>query len=61
MIPVDPRAEEFRETIASGSGFRNARGRSFFPACRAQRGDAREFVVFAQGKDSENETTDEHR
>jgi hypothetical protein len=63
MIPVDPRAEEFRETIASGSGavFRNARGRSFFPACGAQRGDAREFVVFAQGKDSENETTDEHR
>jgi hypothetical protein len=61
MISVDPRAEQFRKAVASGASFRNAQGRSFPPACRAQRGDAREFVVSAQFKGTEFESTDEHR
>jgi hypothetical protein len=50
MIPVDSRAEEFREAVASSGSFRNARGWSFFSACGAQRSNAREFIVFAQVK-----------
>jgi hypothetical protein len=60
MIPVDPRAKKFREAVASGGSFRNAQGRSFLPACGAQRGNAREFVVFAQVKGPEFGTTNTH-
>ena len=60
MISVDPRAEEFREAVASGRIFRNAQGRSFLPARGTQRGNASEFVVFAHGNCTEFETTDAH-
>jgi len=50
VIPVDASAEEFREAVASSGNFRIAQGWSFFSACGAQRGNAREFVVFAQVK-----------
>jgi hypothetical protein len=60
MIPVDPRAEKFREAIASCGSFRNAQGWSFLPACGAQRGNAREFVVSAQSNCTEFVTTDAH-
>ena len=53
MIPVDSRAEEFREAVASSGSFRNAQGWSFFSARGAQRGNAREFIVFAQVKGTE--------
>jgi hypothetical protein len=53
MIAGDPRAEEFREPVASGGSVGNAQGWSFLPACGAQRGNAREFVVFAQVKGTE--------
>jgi hypothetical protein len=61
MIPVDLRAEEFREAVASSNSLRNAKGWSCLPACGTQRGNAREFVVSAQAKDQEIETTDAHR
>ena len=61
MISVDPRAEEFREAVASGGNLRNAQGWSFLSACGAQRGNAREFVFVDQVEGSEFETTDEHR
>jgi hypothetical protein len=61
VISVDASANEFREAVASSGSFRNAQGWSFLSACRAQRGNAREFVVFAQVKGTEFETTDEHR
>jgi hypothetical protein len=61
MIPVDASAKKFREAVASGGSFRNARRCSFLPACGAQGGNAREFVLPAQIKPSEIETTDEHR
>jgi hypothetical protein len=60
MIPVDARSEEFREAAASRGGFRSAESRSFFPACGAQCGNAREFVFFAQCIGTEIETTDAH-
>ena len=60
MISVDPRAEEFREAVASGGSFRNAQRWSYLPACGTQRGNAREFVVFAHSNCTEFETTDAH-
>jgi hypothetical protein len=60
MVSVDPRSEEFREAVASGGSFRNTRGWSLLPARGAQRGNVREFVVVAQVKGTEFETTDSH-
>ena len=61
MISVNPRAEKFREAVASGGIFRNAQVWSLLPARGTQRGNAGEFVFFAQSKHTKIESTDEHR
>ena len=61
MISVDPRAEEFREAVAPGGSLRSAQSWSYLPARGTQRDNAREFVVFAQVRVTECETTDAHR
>ncbi len=60
MIPVDPRAEEIRKAVASRGRFRSAEEVGFLSACRTQRRNAREFVVFTQCNCPEFETTDAH-
>jgi hypothetical protein len=61
VIPVDPRAEKFREAVAPIGSFRNAQVLRFLSACGTQRGNAGEFVVSAQVIVTEFESTDEHR